>query len=92
MYLPKVNFFGVNIPEAFEEYIVVRMTKILPFTKDLILMPVLHGYLVLSNTINKTVLWRVPNVDFPSEDPPINATSFEAEDELPLDPFVPLES
>ena len=50
------HFFGVNILEASEEYMVVRVIKILPFTRDVIVMSMQHGYLVLSNTIGKTIL------------------------------------
>ena len=59
MYLPKVNSFGVDIPEASKEYMVVGVTEILSFAKDIFVMLVQHDSMVLSNyTINKMVLWR----------------------------------
>ena len=73
---PKVKFHGMNILEASEEYM-VRVTEILPFAKDLIVMLVQHDYLVLFDTINKTVLWRVQDMDFLLEDPSINVVGVE---------------
>ena len=87
----KGKFLGMDIPKASEEYMVVRVIKILPFAKDIFVMLLQHDCLVLSNIVNKVVLWRVEDMDFPLENPPINVVGVEVDAELSLEPFVPLE-
>ena len=88
----KGHLLGVDTSEAFEEYIMMRVTKSLAFAKDLIVMIVQHGCLAFVDIVSKMVLWRVQDVDLPLEDLPMNIVGIDAKAELLEDPFVSLEN
>ena len=53
---PEGKFLGVDIPKASKDCMIEHVTEILPFAKDIFVMPVQHDCLVFSDTINKMVL------------------------------------
>ena len=89
---PKGHLLGVDILETSKEYMVVRVTKILPFAKDLIVILMQHDCLVLTNIVSKMVLYRVQDVDLPLEDPLMSTVGIEVEVELFEDLFASLEN